>query len=354
MIKELTSLAAFFLIVLAVIFPVSVSATDDPSGTGSDASVTITPLGQTKYFIWDDTVTFSGTNTASDTTYLFINGPSLNMKGAQIQSLHPAQSPVIDGDASTFLAVRTGPDHRWSYTWDTHDVMIDSGTYTLTAASAPRDLPHVNSTHSARVSFIMAPPKSIVRPADTDTSAGPGNGLTIAGKGVVTIMAAGSQAYDLGDEIRFSGTNTETYRTYLFLSGPNLPENGAYIANPDPRHWPSKDQNVSTFKSIDVNGDRTWSWRWGTADYALDAGTYTVYAVSRPLTKASLEQAAYGTVTIIIRRPSGSSASPPATPVAAPQAAPAANPAPTKSPGCGAVVALAGLGAGTFLAVRRY
>jgi PGF-CTERM protein len=122
-------------------------------------------------------------------------------------------------------------------------------------------------------------------------------------KGAVTIVAAGDQSYYLGEEIKFSGTNTETYKTYLFIVGPNLPDNGANIANVDPRHWPSYDNVVSSFKAIDVNGDNTWSWKWGTANYALDAGTYTIYAVSQPLTKASLAQAAYGTVSIIIKKP---------------------------------------------------
>lgn len=121
-------------------------------------------------------------------------------------------------------------------------------------------------------------------------------------KGAVTIVAAGDQSYYLGEEIKFSGTNTETYKTYLFIVGPNLPTNGANIANVDPRHWPSYDNVVSSFKAIDVNGDNTWSWKWGTANYALDAGTYTIYAVSQPYTKANLGMAAYGTVSIIIKK----------------------------------------------------
>jgi PGF-CTERM protein len=122
-------------------------------------------------------------------------------------------------------------------------------------------------------------------------------------KGAVTIVAAGDQSYYLGEEIKFSGTNTETYKTYLFIVGPNLPDNGANIANVDPRHWPTKNQVPNTFKVVDVNGDNTWSWKWGTANYALDAGTYTIYAVSQPNDRAHLENAAYGTVSIIIKKP---------------------------------------------------
>jgi len=127
-------------------------------------------------------------------------------------------------------------------------------------------------------------------------------------KGAVTIVAAGDQSYYLGEEIKFSGTNTETYKTYLFLIGPNLPDQGAVIANNDPRAAGSANpgitnQNATDFKQVDVNGDNTWSWKWGTASYALDAGTYTVYAVSQPYDKNHLENAAYGTVSIIIKKP---------------------------------------------------
>ena len=132
-------------------------------------------------------------------------------------------------------------------------------------------------------------------------------------KGAVTIVAAGDQSYYLGEEIKFSGTNTETYKTYLFIVGPNLPAQGAVIANQDPRNALVGDgihttkgvinNDAATFKALDVNGDNTWSWKWGTSNYALDAGTYTIYAVSQPYDKNSLANAAYGTVSIIIKKP---------------------------------------------------
>ena len=122
-------------------------------------------------------------------------------------------------------------------------------------------------------------------------------------KGAVTIVAAGDQSYYLGEEIKFSGTNTETYKTYLFIVGPNLKSDGSQINKDDPRNYAVETNNASTFKVIDVNGDNTWSWKWGTANYALDAGTYTIYAVSQPYDKESLANAAYGTVSIIIKKP---------------------------------------------------
>jgi len=342
MIKELAALGTFVLVILAVIVPAAGSSGELAAGDGNGGTVTITRLAQEKYYIWEDTVTFTGTNTASETTYLFITGPNLKTNGAQMQSTHPGNSAVIDDDASTFVAAPVGPDNTWSYAWDTHNVMIDSGVYTLYAAGTPRDASHINGTPSDRISFVMAPPGGRAL-ADAGAAAGPGLPATgtVAGRGYVTILAPGNQSFSYGDEIRFSGTNTESYTTYLFLIGPNLPEQGSQIQNPDPRHWPVENNNTATFKAMDVNGDHTWSWKWGTADYALDAGTYTIYAVSGPYDRDHLENAAYGTVSILLQRPPESAS-------ASPKA-----PAPTKSSGCGALMALTGLGAVAVIVIRR-
>ena len=51
-------------------------------------------------------------------------------------------------------------------------------------------------------------------------------------KGAVTVVAAGDQSYYLGEEVKFSGTNTESYTTYLFIIGPNLATDGAQLDDP--------------------------------------------------------------------------------------------------------------------------
>jgi len=122
-------------------------------------------------------------------------------------------------------------------------------------------------------------------------------------KGAVTIVAAGSQSYYLGEEIKFSGTNTETYQTYLFIKGPNLKTKGSQIQSPNPRNAEVTDRNAATFQQVAVLGDNTWSWKWGTSSVALDAGTYTIYAISQPNDYDHLQSAAFGTVSIIIKKP---------------------------------------------------
>ena len=128
-------------------------------------------------------------------------------------------------------------------------------------------------------------------------------------KGAVTIVAAGDQSYYLGEEIKLSGTNTESTTTYLFIIGPNLPANGGVLTNPKVAVIPEVNlpADIGRWNSVtaDVLADNTWSYKWGTSNVDLDAGTYTIYAVSKPYNKDStlLSRAAYGTVSIIIKKP---------------------------------------------------
>ena len=121
-------------------------------------------------------------------------------------------------------------------------------------------------------------------------------------KGAVTVVAAGDQSYYLGEEVKFSGTNTESDTTYLFIIGPNLTD----MVH---RWMPHASQlyriMTSTYGTADVAGDNTWSYKWGTSGLALDAGTYTIYAVSQPVGKDAdmLNSVAYGTVSVIIKKP---------------------------------------------------
>jgi hypothetical protein len=121
--------------------------------------------------------------------------------------------------------------------------------------------------------------------------------------GEVTITADGDQSYYLGEKITFSGTNTATGTTYIFITGPDLPANGAQIENPDPRNAGISDGDGTTFGVAKVNGDSTWLWNWNSASVTLDDGTYTVYAVSYPKDQDHLTGTQYGTVSIVIKKP---------------------------------------------------
>jgi trimeric autotransporter adhesin len=119
-------------------------------------------------------------------------------------------------------------------------------------------------------------------------------------KGAVTVVAAGDQQYFLGEEIKLTGTNSETDFTYLYITGPNLPTAGGQMTDPRSPVIPGED---STFTPQDVLEDNTWSYKWQTANLNVDAGTYTVYAVATPVNRDNLANAQYATVSIIIRKP---------------------------------------------------
>ena len=57
-------------------------------------------------------------------------------------------------------------------------------------------------------------------------------------QGTVTVVAAGDQSYFLGQEVKLSGTNSETDTVYLFITGPNLPANGGLMTDPTDRSQP--------------------------------------------------------------------------------------------------------------------
>ncbi len=120
-------------------------------------------------------------------------------------------------------------------------------------------------------------------------------------KGAVTITASGTGTYYIGEEITLEGTCTEGDKVYLFITGPNLPSNGADPLKPSEKVI--DDNRNLHFLEVDVETDDTWSEKWNTAeiDGTLDAGGYTIYAVSAPVDKSGLSDAEYDTISIQLR-----------------------------------------------------
>lgn len=310
-----------------------------------------------------DTFELKGQNTASDTTYLFIIGPGLDENGAQIQNTDPANSPVESGNSATFAKSAVRNDHAWSWTWDMTGSLLKDGTYEVIASSHPNGLDTgqavtargyykikfknslgTTGTSTASTTAATSAPTTITKPVVTET----------AMPGEVTILMRGSQDCILGDEINFTGTNTAPgWKTYIFITGPGLAENGSQIQSTDPKNAPVVNDNPVTFKQMDVQGDHTWSWRWGTASTKLDPGTYTIWAVGGPRDAGHLEKIPHGTVSITLKKPAGSKAAPvspvPTTHVPSETATTTA-----PSPGFVLPAALAGLGAVALFMNRRH
>ncbi len=121
-------------------------------------------------------------------------------------------------------------------------------------------------------------------------------------KGAVTAMVSGTGVYYMGEEITLSGTNTDSDITYLSVTGPNLASNGVSLTNFGVK---AVNDNPATFTCVDVETDDTWSFKWSTADVGryIDAGGYTIYAVSQPRNEVALSDVPYDTISIQLRSP---------------------------------------------------
>ena len=119
-------------------------------------------------------------------------------------------------------------------------------------------------------------------------------------KSDVSIIVSGDQNYYLGEEIKLSGINSEAEITYLFITGPNLPINGGQLRYP---RAPTVDDQASTFDMVDVQDDNTWELKWQTANLEIEAGAYTIYALSAPRNKQSLNNALYDSITLVVKKP---------------------------------------------------
>jgi len=140
---------------------------------------------------------------------------------------------------------------------------------------------------------------TVVDPADATIS---DDVVVRVEQGSVTVTAPGTGTYYVGEEITLSGTNTDGYITYLFLTGPSLNASGVRLEDPG---LPVMDGIPATFTRMDVEADETWSYMWNTADLngALNPGNYTVHAVSTPRDKAHLSDAVYAAVAIQLLPP---------------------------------------------------
>ena len=123
----------------------------------------------------------------------------------------------------------------------------------------------------------------------------------------ITIAAGGDQSYYLGEEIVFSGNNADSGFTYLFITGPGtfvtgpgVPLNGGKLTSPLQKVVSG---NPDSFDRVTTKADKTWEYTLYTNNLNVDAGTYTIYAVSQPKTKDQLTGVPFSTVSIILKKP---------------------------------------------------
>ena len=234
--------------------------------------VTIVAAGDQAYKIGDK-IRFSGTNSASDKTYLFITGPDLPENGVKLTDFSVNS---ISGNKNTFIESPVDIDNTWSYDWDTDDTSIGTiqllKIYTVYSVDSPNNKEDITNSIFGNISIIFW-------------------------NETVTIQS--NSTNEIAETVHFEGVNTASNVIYLFITGPDLPENGVKLTD---FSVSSISGDINTFTSVPVDTrDRTWCYDWDTADTSIgtiQAGTYTVYAVDSPHNKEDISDAIFSNVTI--------------------------------------------------------
>jgi trimeric autotransporter adhesin len=119
--------------------------------------------------------------------------------------------------------------------------------------------------------------------------------------GAVTLTASGNGTSTYGgQEVKLVGTNTESELVYFFITGPNLPSSGGQLDNP---RISVVNGDESTFINTDVQEDKSYEYKWQTANLAIDSGTYTIYAVATPNSKDNLGDTEYASTSLTLQKP---------------------------------------------------
>jgi hypothetical protein len=115
-------------------------------------------------------------------------------------------------------------------------------------------------------------------------------------------VAAEARNGTIGDAIPLSGTAPGYDMVYLFMTGPEVPANGARMDN---SNLPVVTGEPDTFTQVPVAGDSSWSYTWqtGRVSGGLAAGMYTIHAATQPAAKDALAGVAYSSTEISLSRP---------------------------------------------------
>ena len=127
-------------------------------------AVTISASGDGSYYIGSE-ITLSGTNTDSDTVYLFITGPNLNPNGVKLLDL---DKDATNGGSE--VAVKT--DKTWEKKWNTAGSGLDTGAYTIYATSTDVGKNSLSETEYATVSVSLKQPFLSAVPSGTIVAKG--------------------------------------------------------------------------------------------------------------------------------------------------------------------------------------
>jgi PGF-CTERM protein len=120
-------------------------------------TVTIVAAGDQSYYLGQE-VLLSGTNSETDTVYLFITGPNLPANGGLLTDPRQAVCGVPPCTTPIFTTTTVLDDNTWEYKWQTANLNIDAGTYTVYAVATPQDKSNLAGAQYATVSVIIRKP----------------------------------------------------------------------------------------------------------------------------------------------------------------------------------------------------
>jgi len=126
---------------------------------------------------------------------------------------------------------------------------------------------------------------------------------------VTGVSAAGTKTAYLGDMVTLSGSSPGSDTVYLFMTGPNLPQNGVALDNIN------RKADQGGFTTTDVDPDGRWVYKWYTNQIGgkIDAGTYTVWVTDRPVDRSHLSGSDYVSIPVLLQQPGISATSSTAT-----------------------------------------
>lgn len=105
----------------------------------------------------------------------------------------------------------------------------------------------------------------------------------------------------VGDRVLLEGFAPGADEVYLLLTGPNLPANGVRLEDISA---PIISGDPSTFTRTSVESDRwEYSWYTRTKGGTPDAGTYTIFIVTKPVGRKDLAGSEYATIMVSLGSP---------------------------------------------------
>ncbi len=117
----------------------------------------------------------------------------------------------------------------------------------------------------------------------------------------ISAVSAADASYEgyLGDTIDLQGVSYKGTQVFLFMTGPNLPENGVTLTDVTQR----ADQGHFTILDLDSNQHYFYKWNTQRIHTEIDPGTYIVYVVNEPVDKAHLgSTSSYQTLSVYLKK----------------------------------------------------